>query len=67
MYCNPSSSYYYMPVRHVMTGDLGIVRAVELRHLLSKGPSFREQNIINWTLNRHICKDAIEKYKDKWS
>ena len=65
--CNPSSSYYYTPVGHVMTGDLGIVRDVELRHLLSKGPTFREQNNINWALNRCICKDAIKKYKDKWS
>ena len=65
--CNPSSSYYYMPVGHVMTGDLGIVKDVELRHLLSKGPSFREQNNINWVLNRRICKDAIKKYKGKWS
>ena len=43
-----------------MTVDLRIVRDVELRHLLRKGPSFREQNNINWTLNRRIYKDAIK-------
>ena len=61
--CNPSSSYYYTPVGHVMTADLGIVRDVELRHLLSKGPSFREQNNINWALTRRICKDAIKSIR----
>ena len=49
-----------------MTGDLGIIKGVELCHLLSKGPSFREQNNINWNLNRRICKDTVKKYKDKW-
>ena len=49
-----------------MTGDLGIIRDVELCRLMSKDPSFREQNNINWNLNRHICRDAVKKYKDKW-
>ena len=61
--CNPSCTYYYASVGHVMTGHLGIVRDVELRHLLSKGPSFREQNNINWTLSRRICKDAIKNIR----
>ena len=60
--CNPSSSYYYTPVGHVVTGDLGMLNCV----LISKGPSFREQNNINWNLNRRICRDAVKKYKDKW-
>ena len=36
---------------HVVTGDLNIIRDAKLRSLVEKGPSFREQNSINWKVN----------------
>ena len=40
------SDFRYDPVGHVVTGNLGIVENRKLRKLLSKGPSYREQNNI---------------------
>ena len=59
-----SSAFNYTPAGHVVTGDL---ENRPLRQLLMKGPAFREQNNINWELNRHICKKAVRKYKEKWA
>ena len=39
----------------------------KLRGLIEKGPSFREQNCINWSINESLCKEAVAKYKRKWS
>ena len=45
MTCNCSSSrFLYAPAGHVITGNLDIVKNTELRNLINKGPSFREQN-----------------------
>ena len=68
MFCDCSTSKYcYEPAGHVITGDLTIVRDAELRSLIEKGPSFREQNCINWSINESLCKEAVAKYKRKWS
>ena len=68
MYCDCSKSKYcYEPAGHVITGDLTIVRDAKLRGLIEKGPSFREQNCINWSINESLCKEAVAKYKRKWS
>ena len=61
------SDFCYQPVGHVVTGDLTIIRDAKLRHLIAKGPSYREQNVIDWTVNAKICKVAVSKYKHKWS
>ena len=62
------SDFCYEPVGHVVTGDLTIIiRDAKLRHLIAKGPSYREQNVIDWTVNARICKVAVLKYKHKWS
>ena len=45
------SDFCYQPVGHVVTGDLTIIRDAKLRHLIAKGPSYREQNVIDWTVN----------------
>ena len=48
MFCDCSTSKYcYEPARHVITGELTIVRDAKLRSLIEIGPSFREQNCIN--------------------
>ena len=41
-----------------------IVRDAKLRSLIEKGPSFRDQNCINWSINESLCKEA-SKYKRK--
>ena len=60
------SNFRYEPVGHVLTGNLGIVENRKLRKLLSKGPSYREQNNIDWDTNHKILKKAVRKYKLQW-
>ena len=68
MFCDCNTSkYWYEPAGHVITGDLTIVRDAKLRSLIERGPSFREQNCINWSINESLCKEAVAKYKRKWS
>ena len=68
MCCDCSGSKYcYEPAGHVITGDLKIVKDAELRGLIEKGPSYREQNYINWNVNKNLWKEAVAKYKLKWS
>ena len=62
-----NSKYCYGPVGHVVTGDLTIIRDAKLRSLIKKGPSFREQNCIDWTVNERLCREAVAKYKRRWS
>ena len=62
-----ASDFRYEPVGHVVTGNLGIVENRKLRKLLSKGPSYREQNNINWDTNQKIIKKAVRAYKMKWA
>ena len=47
-----SSAFRYEPHGHVITGNLRIVKNRKLRRLLEKGPKYREQNTIDWKLNR---------------
>ena len=61
------SEYFYRPAGHVLTGDLRIIEDRVLRKLISKGPSFREQNNLNWQLNLKICAKAVKEYKNKWA
>ena len=61
------SDFRYESVGHVVTGNLGIVENRKLRKLLSKGPSYREQNNINWDTNQKILKKAIRAYKLQWA
>ena len=68
LHCECStSSYCYKPVGHVVTGDLNIIRDASLRSLIEKGPTYREQNYINWSINEKICSSAVAEYKRKWS
>lgn len=39
----------------------------KLRELIGKGPSYREQNNINWELNLKIFKKSVREYKLKWA
>ena len=51
----------------MVTGYLRIIKYAKLRELVNKGPYYREQNNIDWNLNARICKEAVTKYKVKWS
>ena len=44
MSCNCSTSYIYAPAGHIVTGNLGIIKDKHVRKLLTKGPTYREQN-----------------------
>ena len=52
---------------HVVTGDLSIIKDIELRNLISKGPAYREQNNIDWRVNLKNCKAAVTRYAKKWA
>ena len=54
-------------IGHVVTGDLTIIRDAKLRSLVERGPSYREQNYIDWNINERLCKEAVAKYKRRWS
>ena len=49
------SDFRYEPAEYVVTGNLSIVENRKLRKLLSKGPSCREKNNINWDINQKIA------------
>ena len=66
--CNcQSSTFRYEPYGHVITGDLRIVKNRKLRRLLEKGPKYREQNSIDWHLNKKILTKAVDDYARNWS
>ena len=68
MSCNCSTSpYNYAPLGHIVTGNLKIIKNRKLRQLLLKGPSYREQNNMNWEVNVKLCKEAVKKYKERWA
>ena len=54
------SDFRYEPVGHVVTGNLSIIENRKLRKILGKGPSYREQNNINWDTNQKILKRQLE-------
>ena len=62
-----SSTFRYEPHGHVITWDLWIVRNRKLRRLLEKGPKYREQNNIDWHLNKEILTKAVDDYARNWS
>ena len=60
MCCDCSaSSYCYVPAGHVVTGDLMIIGDAKLRSLIKDGPSYREQNCIDWNVNERLCRDTV--------
>ena len=68
MVCNcVSSPYNYGPAGHVVTGNLRIVDNRHIRQVLIKGPSYREQNGINWNRIRTLLLDAVRTYKKRWA
>ena len=62
-----TSKYCYGPAGHVITGDLNVIRDAKLQFLIEKGPTYREQNYIDWRVTERLCREAVAKYKCKWS
>ena len=68
MQCDCSTcKYCYEPAGNVDTGDLNIIKDAKLRSLIMKEPSYREQNAINWRVNKEIRRETVASYKHKWS
>jgi len=65
--CCASSEYLHEPCGHVLTGNLNIIKDRKLRNLIKKGPTYREQNNINWDINLKNCRKAVSRYAKKWA
>ena len=61
------SPYLYGPAGHVVTGNLRIINNGRICKLLVKGPSYREQNNINWNRLEMILLEAVRAYKVRWA
>ena len=47
-----TSKYCYGLAGHVITGHLNVIRDAKLRFLIEKGPTYREQNYIDWRVTK---------------
>ena len=54
------SEFLYAPCGHIVTGDLSIVRDQKLKHVLRKGPKYREPVSLSWHQNFNIIMDTCE-------
>ncbi len=64
--CECSKSPFDPNHGHVMTGNLNIIANHKLRVLLSKGPSYREANDIDWGKVFVCIKKGISAYVKTW-
>ena len=62
-----SSPFRYAPHGHVITGDFGIIPNEDLKRLLFKRHSYREQASISWGYNIKVIFTAIEDHRKKWA
>ena len=51
---------------HIVTGDLNVITNQKLRSLLTKGPSYREANEINWMKVFHHIKTGVNNCVENW-
>ena len=61
--CN-TSSHFYQPYDHVITGDHSIISNSKLRDLITKGPKYREPCKIDW--DKNLCVDQYALQWAKW-
>ena len=52
---------------HVVTGDLNIIENEMLRNLFEKGPTYREEEPINWNKVRNEIKKGLMQCKEEWA
>ena len=60
-----SSDFVDQHHKHVLTGDLQIIENLQLRHLIQKGPNYRESRPINWKRCRDTIKCGLDSCSDK--
>ena len=48
--------------KHVLTGNLNIIKNNKLRKLLSKGPKYREPAKIDWGLAKMVIEEALDSF-----
>ena len=48
--------------KHVLTGNLNIIKNNKLRKLLSKGPKYREPAKIDWKLAMMVIEEALDSF-----
>jgi hypothetical protein len=66
--CECQSSPFCDPVhKHIVTGDLRVIKNNRLRSLLSKGPKYREQERIRWDKVLDSIKAGITDCQESWS
>jgi hypothetical protein len=65
--CSCSSSpFNYNPARHIITGDVDIVKNEDLKSLIRKGPKFREPRPFSWRQNFVSIMNSVEDYGKRW-
>ena len=63
--CGCTTSDYTCKDRgHVITGDLHIIENRKLRNLIEKGPSYTEQNNIDWERNLNCAKKQLKTIRE---
>ena len=53
--------------RHVVTGNLLIIKNKKLRELFRKGPNYRQKQTMNWKAAISSLKEDIDGFVKKWS
>ena len=64
--CN-TSNHLYQPYGHVITGDLSIIPNSKLRHLIAKGPKYREPCKVDWDRSLSLLCEAVDQYALQWA
>ena len=59
------SPFLYKPAQHIITGDLSIVKNIELRKLFMKGAKYREPIPVNWETVLSVANGACQEYLNK--
>ncbi len=65
--CNNKPEFIHPKIGHILTGNLNIVNNQQLREILKRGPKYRQQNHIQWSLNRKLILEAVDVYINKWA
>ena len=51
--------------KHIITGDLSLIKNKQLRGVYEKGPKFREPKIIDFDKSKKLINSALNKFIDK--
>ena len=62
-HCNKYDKSFIEPnAKHILTGDLNIIKNNKLRKLLSKGPKYREPEKIDWNMAKIVIEASLNSY-----